>query len=179
MWNPVGLSLQDWSYVAQLVIAGAGFLAVLGAAAQVIVARTHARRERVYTYADRFNHPEIISLTASYSEFWGSKTFVDFKALGAQDRSKLLVVPNLIEEMATTYNRNLIDRDAAAEMLGVLTEALWQESGALVGAARQERHNSWIYAEWEEMQKDTARRRLAGRRKTIRRRARSRLLRGQ
>jgi hypothetical protein len=178
MWNLIGLSLKEWSYAAQLIIAGAGALAVLGAAAQVITGRNQAKRERAFAYADRFNQLEIIAITAEYADFWKTRSYAEFIKLPPEHRSRLLVVPNLIEEMAMTYNANLLDRNAAAQMVGVLAESTWTASGNLVASARQDRHNDWIYAEWEEMQKDTARRRLAGRPKIVRRRARRRLFRG-
>jgi hypothetical protein len=170
------LSLAALGNIAQIVIAGASVSALFGAVTQIAVTRANARRARAYDYADRFNQPEIISLTARYTDYWDKHSFEDFSALSRQTRSKLLVIPNLIEEVAAAYNRNLIDRNVAAQMLGLLAEAMWERSRPLVEGTRKER-DKWIYAEWEEMQKDTLQRRMAARRKTERRIARRRLLR--
>jgi hypothetical protein len=165
------LSIDAWGDIAQLAIAVTGVLAIFGAAVQIKVARSNARRARAYEYADRFNRPEMISLTARYTDYWKSHSFTDFEALSRQSKSKLLVLPNVIEEAAAAYERKLIDRDVAAQMLGVLVEVMWKCSHALVAGARADRHDDWIYAEWEAMQKDTFKRRMRARKKTRRRRA--------
>jgi hypothetical protein len=82
-----------------------------------------------------------------------------------------LIVPNLIEEVAAAYVRGLIDRDVAAQMMGVLVEYTWKVSQPLVKGAQKER-DEWTYGEWKAMQEDTLARRVRGRGKTKRQRAR-------
>ncbi len=174
----LALSLTGWADIAQLVIAIAGGLALGFAAVQVGISRTHARRARVYDYADRFNQPEILKAGAVYRDYWESHSHKDFKALDRAARLELLMLPNLIEEVAFLYNRKLLDRNVAAELLGVYVERLWVVSHPLVFDERRERNHPGLYSEWEEMQRDTPSRQLAGIRRAKRRRARRMLLRG-
>jgi hypothetical protein len=133
------LSLDGWGDIAQFVIAIAALLALLGAVAQVKAVRSTARRARAYEYSDRFNRPETILMSARYTEFWEHNSYEDFAALPREDRSEWLVLPNLIEEAAAMYNRNLVDRDVTAEVLGPLAEAMWTRSIPLVVGSRKSR----------------------------------------
>lgn len=173
------LALYAWADVAQFVIAIAGGLALLGAAAQVRLSRANARRARVYEYADRFNEREMLRLSALYIDAWKNSSYEEFKALDRADRSESLMLPNLIEEVAFLYNRKLLDRDVAAEILGIYVERLWSVSIPLVTELRREKNNPSVYAEWEEMQRDTPTRQLKAVRKAERRRAWRRLRRGE
>jgi hypothetical protein len=168
---PAALSLDGWVAIATFVLAGASVLALGGAALQILIVRATARRDRAYDYADRFNQPDIIALTARHAEYWESHTFAEFKLLSGRQRSELLIVPNLIEEVAAAYVRGLIDRDVAAQMMGVLVEYTWKVSQPLVKGAQKER-DEWTYGEWKAMQEDTLARRVRGRGKTKRQRAR-------
>jgi hypothetical protein len=170
------LSLDGWGDIAQFVIAIAALLALLGAVAQVKAVRSTARRARAYEYSDRFNRPETILMSARYTDYWEHNTYEDFAALTRENRSKWLVLPNLIEEVAAMYNRNLVDRDITAEVLGPLAEAMWRRSIPLVVGSRKSRKDRWVYAEWEQMQKDTLRRRSDARRRRQRGPALRRLL---
>jgi len=62
---------------------------------------------------------------------------------------------NLIEEVAFLYNRNLLDRDVAADILGAYVERLWGVSGSLVTEVRAKEGRPTFFSEWEEMQADT------------------------
>src|SRR6202035_6124642 len=145
MPDPVSsLSLDAWGDIAQFVIGIAGVLALLGAAAQLRSSRANARRARVYEYSDRFNQPEMIRLTARYTDYWEKHSYEDFRHLDRPIRAQWLVLPNFIEEVAALYNRNLLDRDVAAEVLGMYVEDLWASSLPLVTGQRTQRNNPWI-----------------------------------
>jgi hypothetical protein len=62
--------------------------------------------------------------------------------------------------VAAAYVRGLIDRDVAAQMMGVLVENTWQVSQPLVQGAQAER-DEWTYGEWKAMQEDAMPRRVA------------------
>jgi hypothetical protein len=163
------LSLSAWGDIAQFGIVIAGICALIGAVIQIKVMRSHARRARVYAYSDRFNQPEMIALSARYTDYWETHTYSDFMARDREGRSEWLVLANFIEEVAGLYNRKLLDRDIAAQVLGVYVEVLWKCSLPLVTGARQERKDGWLFVDWEQMQADTLTRRMAARRKTERR----------
>lgn len=160
------LSLNGWGDIAQFVIAIGGVLALIGAFAQLRLSRANARRGRVYEYADRFNDPSLLRASADYRKYWKDHTYADFDSLDLADQLPSLMLPNLIEEVAVLYNRNLLDRNLAAQLLGIYVEVLWQASVPLVGEVRQKEDRSTIYSEWEEMQDDTPGRRTKANRKT-------------
>jgi hypothetical protein len=173
------LSLDGWGDIAQFVIAIGGVLALAGAFGQLRLSRANARRGRVYEYADRFNDPVLLRAAARYREYWRNNTYADFDFLDLGDQLECLMLPNLIEEVAVLYNRNLLDRNLAAQLLGVYVEVLWQASIPLVSEVRQQENRSTIYSEWEEMQDYTPSRRAKANRKTERRRARRKPFRGR
>ncbi len=70
------------------------------------------------------------------------------------------MLPNIIEEVAFLYNRRLLDRGVASEILGVDVESLWIVGQPLIKGERGFRERPSIYCEWEEMQEDTPRQRL-------------------
>jgi hypothetical protein len=149
------LSLDGWGAIAQFVIAVAAVIALLGAFAQLRLARANARRSRVYEYVDRFNETKTLRASAKYRLYWKDHTYEDFNALPLPDQLVCMMLPNLIEEVAFLYNRNLLDRNVAAELLGVYVERLWEASIPLVDEARADEVRPTLFTEWEEMQRDT------------------------
>jgi len=174
---PAGLTLVQWSYVAQVVIAVSAALALVGAAAQLLNSRANARRVRAYEYADRFNNPEWTTRASRYRDYWGKHDYQHFKKLKRVQANELLILPNVIEEIAALYHRKLIDRDVAAEVLGLYVEELWTTSLPFVSALRAE-HGPDLFSDWEHMQRDTPVRKLKAKKKMDCRRAWHRLLRG-
>lgn len=169
------LSLNGWGDIAQFVIAITAVAALFGAFAQLRLNRASGRRGRVYEYADRFNDPDLLRASARYREYWKANTFADFSSLDLADQLEYLMLPNLIEEVATLYNRNVLDRNLAAQLLGVYVEVLWEASSPLVGEVRLEEDRATIYSEWEAMQNDTPSRRAKANDETERRRTRGKL----
>jgi len=165
------LSLHGWADIAQFVIAIAGALALIGAPAQVRHSRTNARRTRVYEYADRVNEAAILPASADFTTYWATHSYEDYKSLDLVQQLEGRMLPNLIEEIAFLYNRRLLDRNVAAEILGIYVERLWTVGLPLTLGLRQDRRPD-VYAEWEEMKRDTPRRQRRGVRRAERRRAR-------
>lgn len=149
------LSLDGWGDIAQFVIAIGGVGALIGVYLQLRLGHATSRRARVYEYADRFTKPEMLRASAEYVEYWESHTFADFDAMSLADQLEHLMMPNLIEEVAFLYNRNLLDRDVAADLLGFYVERLWNASIPLVSEVRSKENRATFYSEWEEMQADT------------------------
>jgi hypothetical protein len=174
----LALSLDAWGDIAQLVLAITGGLALGGALVQLGITRSQARQARVYTYSDRFNQLEIIRLCARYTDFWETHSYEEYRALPRPERAEWLVLPNFLEEVAALYNRKLLDRDVAADVLGMYVEDLWTVSLPLVTGERIKRNDPTIFSEWEEMQRDTPSRQMGTNRRNERRRARRKLLRG-
>lgn len=180
MAGPISaLSLDAWGNISQLVLAITGILALVGAFIQLKSTRSQSRQARVYTYSDRFNQLEIIRLCARYTDFWETNSYAEFRALPRPARAEWLVLPNFLEEVGALYNRKLLDRDVAADVLGMYVEDLWTVSLPLVTGERINRNDPAIFSEWEEMQRDTPSRQVATNRRNQRRRARRKLLRGR
>jgi hypothetical protein len=165
------LSLDGWGSIAQLVIAVSGLVALVGAGAQLRLSRANALRSRVYEYADRFNTQEMLQRSTRYKAYWEKHSYTDFKSLDDAQQLDWLMLPNLIEEIAFLYNRKLLDRDVAAELLGVYVERLWEASQPLIGDIRQAEGRPTIFREWGQMQEDTPGRRRRAIRRDERRRA--------
>jgi hypothetical protein len=169
---------QDLANLAQVVLAGAAVLALIGALVQIRVTRAIAKRQLAYEYLHRFNSLEILKLREELREFWKQAEWDTFKALTHQERGRLLIVPNLIEELGGIYNRRRLDRDVAALALGVMVEVVWNECQGLIKGCRADR-GEWIYREWDDMRTDTRARRERAHNKIRRRRARKTLLSGK
>lgn len=172
------LSLQGAGDIAQFVIAGAALIALAGAAWQIHLARMKAKRGRVYDYADRFNDLELLAAISRYRKYWNNHDFAAFKKEPKATQQELNYIPNLIEEIAWLYNRRILDRNTAAELLGTYVERLWKVTAPHVADRRAYNNYPELYAEWEEMQRDTPRRQAKANRKANRRRARRHFFRG-
>jgi hypothetical protein len=170
------MTLAGWGNIAQMVIGGAAVLALFFASIQIHVTRLIARRSRAYEYADRFN--ERLDEFIAYQDYWSKHSFAQWLAQSRDARQRALVVPNFIEELATAYNRKLVDREVVAMYLGGAVEVLWHQSDKLVVGMRKAVGNDWLYAEWADMVPDTKRRRERIEHKFGRRRARRQLVRG-
>jgi hypothetical protein len=82
-----------------------------------------------------------------------------FDALPPAEQLGWLRLPNLIEEIAYLYNCGVLDRDVAAELVGVYVERLWASCAKLLRELRVAEGRPRVFIEWERMQADTWRRR--------------------
>jgi hypothetical protein len=89
----------------------------------------------------------------------------------------LLILANLFAEIAALYARRLLDRDVAAEVLGIYLERTWEGSHGFIRELREEK-DSTLFCDWEDMQRDTPRRRLRANRRIARQRKWRILIRG-
>jgi hypothetical protein len=151
----LGLSLDAAADIAQIGIAATAIAALIFAAAQLAHSRTLARRDRAYQYADLLKEPEMIRAVGAYQTFWFEHTFAQFRELERTERLLLNMVPNVIEGAAWLYNRELLDRDVAAELIGAFVESLWVTSEKGIFERRDHWKNPRLFAEWEEMKDDT------------------------
>jgi hypothetical protein len=174
---PAGLALDQWSDVAQCVIAVAAVLALIGAVVQIRSANRNARRVRAYEYADRFNRPEMRRSAGEWREYLEAHTYDDFKNLRWVERNERLLLANVIEEVAAMYHRRVVDRDVAAEAVGVYVEGLWEVSKTFIAEARSDKGPN-IFCDWEAMVADTPARKLKADRRIARRRLWRKLLHG-
>jgi hypothetical protein len=155
---PLAVNSQTAANVAQLFIGAALVSALLVGLYQVRVTRTLAKREVAYTYFERFTSAPIRRRIVASREFWEANDWRTFQALPRWERNQLLVVPNLIEELAHAYNRKHLDRGVAALVLGALVEDLWERWQELITEGKEWR-GQWVYCEWARMQADTRTRR--------------------
>lgn len=151
--------MAGWADIAQYVFAITGVLAVGFAYVQIRSARAAARRARVYDYADAFNRMELLRASARHNERWPRWTVVSLTALTEVEQAEWMRLPNLIEEVAYLYNRKALDRDVAAELLGVYVEKLWKSSERLIHELRLTYERPRLFVDWERMQADTWKRR--------------------
>lgn len=163
-------SYQGLANFSQAILAGVAVLALLGAAIQIRVTRGIAKRQLAYEYLKRFNSLQTLDLREELRIFWKDGTWKKFKELGPSERGRLLVIPNLIEELGALYNRRRLDRDVTALGLGLYIEVVWSECQGLILGCRGEK-GEWIYSEWDEMRADTQARRERAHRKILKRRA--------
>lgn len=174
----MALALHQWADLAQTVIGASAALAVVVAVVQIRAARSTARRERVYAYQDQFNELEFRRRSVQYREYWETHSYQDYKdGLTRLERNEMLMIPNLMEEVAALYNRKLLDRDVAAETLGVYVEGLWSSSRHYIMGLRSQ-HGPKLFCEWDEMQQNTPARKLKVDRRLARRRNWRKLMRG-
>ena len=155
-----GLSLAQWGNIAQIALAAAAIGALWFAWREIRAARDAACRQRVYDYADTFNSLDILKASARHRERWPNWTVGAFRSLPKVERSEWLRLPNLIEEVAHLYNQNALDRDIAAELLGLYAEKLWESSQKMITELRAADQNPQLYLDWERMQIDTLARRV-------------------
>jgi hypothetical protein len=156
-----GLSLAGAGDIAQIVLAGTGLVALVGAYAQIRVSHNAARRGRVYEFADMLGQQEWIDETVRCQEEFRQFTSETFNALPAAEQLGWLRLPNLVEEIAYLYNRGVLDRGVAAELVGVFIERLWASCATLLRELRVSEGRPRVFIEWERMQDDTWRRRGA------------------
>lgn len=156
---PVALSLAGWADIAQYVIAISAVVALAGAAAQLRISHHQARRERVFAYADLLNTLDNLRATAEHQERWSQWTATELNALTEGEQAEQMRLPNMVEEIACLYNRRVLDRDLAAELLGIYVEKLWKASERLIRELRDAEQRPRIFVEWEAMQAETWKRR--------------------
>jgi hypothetical protein len=175
----VGLTLDGWADIAQIVIAVSAALAVFVAVIELWRSRANARRVRAYEYSDRFNQPDMRRRAGEYREYFGDakSTYDDYMLLKRTERNELMLLPNLIEEVAALYVRKLIDRYVAAETLGPYIEELWEVTKAFAMRVRADQVPE-CFIDWESMVEDTPGRRAKANAKMARRRAWRKLVRG-
>jgi hypothetical protein len=172
------ISLSGIGDIAQVAIAAAAVFGLGGVVIQVWIGRRHLHQERVFEYSRRFNEPSFIKLTARHTDFWQAHTYAQWKTLDREDRAEWLIVANFIEEIATLYNRGLVNRSVAAQVFGSYVENLWNHSLPLIQGARSDRSDDWIFAEWEEMKNVVPTRQLKTQRKITRQRTQRKFFRG-
>lgn len=158
---PAVLSLSGWADIAQYVLAITAVVAIFGAAAQLRITHHQARRERVFAYADALNQLDLLRATVEHQDKWSKWTVDDLKKLTGLEQAEQMRLPNLVEEIAYLYNRRVLDRGVAAELLGVYVEGLWIASERLVAELRISEKRPRVFVDWEAMQADTWKRRGA------------------
>lgn len=154
-------TLQGWADFAQIILAGTAAAALIGAYAELRISRAASRRKRVFEYRDALNTPDLLQATGRHMTQWPQWTIDDFVALPPDEQLAWLRLPNIVEQFAFLYNRNMVDQRVAAEHLGVYGERLWKASEHLVRGLRTVEGRPRIFVEWERMQGDTWRRRGA------------------
>jgi hypothetical protein len=170
------MRLDALGNIAQIVIAAAAAVALVGALAQVLTARSATRTGRVYEYQDRINTVEKLAEWQDWSNYWKRHDYAAFKFQPREKQLEWYALANLMEEIAMLYDRKLLDREVASEVLGLYAELLWDVSQPFIEGVRTERNDRWVYDYWEQMQRRTKVERKRIKRRLVRRRARREIL---
>jgi hypothetical protein len=171
-----GLHLSGAGAIAQMVVAVVAFFALVVAWRQVWLARATARRERAFQYSERFSEERTILRIERYKRYWERTSYEAHTARSYGEQVEWRAFANWIEEVAAMYTRNLIDRDVAAETIGIYVEELWVPTYRNYIEAARDRTNRFLYVDWQWMQEDTQRRRAVYRERVRWRRERRELI---
>jgi hypothetical protein len=174
------LVLHTWGELGEAVLAVTAIIALGVAWFQLQAGNNTARRERVYAYQERVNAVEFRREAVRYRQYWETHSYEQYKDNATTtrlERNELLILPNLMEEIAALYNRKLLDRNVAAETLGIYVDELWTASTHFIAGLRAD-HGDKAFCEWQEMVENSPQRKLTVDRKLTRRRAWRKLFKG-
>ena len=164
---PHHLKLTDWAAVAQIALAIIALAALIAGIAQLKAARTSSRVEITYNYTERFSTLARDHLAAFYDLALipgktPSERLSTFLSWETDKQLDSLVVPNLIEEIAGMYNKNLLHKAIIREFFGVLACDLWQKNAWFIVEYRRHTDDQAFYRQWEKMLKSIGKAKEAG-----------------
>jgi hypothetical protein len=152
------LSLEDLVAISQIVLALIAALALIGAVAQALLTRSDTRQTLTYNYTHRFSDPALIPYRQKTADLLAVKEGEEdarwdvFRRMSLADQLAVLVLPNLVEELAGMYNNNLLNKKIAKDFFGFTAYRLWEEGWWFTQRAR--RTYADYYAQWEKMLRD-------------------------
>jgi hypothetical protein len=143
------------------VTAGIAFFALIGAIAQLLLARRSTHRRNAFGYFERYNSPsalpyiaEMIRLLSKSAPSENDDTRWDtWKAKKLPKRLNSVVFVNFWEELGGLYNRRLVDRKVIRMYFGAALVELWEEGAWFIKRAQKE--DPRAFEEWGKMVKNT------------------------
>jgi hypothetical protein len=161
-WPPLpdlaALSLDQWAAIAQLVLAAIALAALVGAFIQLRDSRSTTRQTLTYNFTARFSSPELLQYNQMTRDLFqlGNCTedegYERYLNRSFEDQLAVLIVPNLIEELAGMYNQGLLHRGIAKDYFGFTAQELWNEGWWFIKRFREADEN--FYAQWLLMLED-------------------------
>ncbi len=152
------LHLDQWAAIAQLVLACTAVAALLGAFLQLRDSRSTTRQTLTYNFTARFSSPELLpynQMTRDLFELGDSSEdegYERYLKRSFEDQLAVLIVPNLIEELAGMYNQGLLHKGIAKDYFGFTARELWNEGWWFIKRFRESDEN--FYAQWLLMLED-------------------------
>jgi hypothetical protein len=143
------------------VTAGIAFFALLGAIAQLLLARRSTHRRNAFGYFERYSDPSALPYIAkmiglfSESDLGESDDtrWLAWKDKGLPERLHTLVFVNFWEELGGLYNRRLVDRNVIRMYFGATLVDLWGKGAWFIKRAQEEDRRA--FEEWGKMVKNT------------------------
>ncbi|HVA19646.1 MAG TPA: hypothetical protein VMU55_05690 [Solirubrobacteraceae bacterium] len=145
--------------IAAGVTATVALLALLGTVRQL-------RQTRAHHYLQRYDEPQLLPYIVKThavikDDGTVSTRIAKWDKMSFAEQLDVLLFLNFWEELASMYNRKLVDRKIVAEWFGDAAIAYWQMAEWLVLHQRKELPEDGIYSEWETMCAHIKRRRAA------------------
>lgn len=155
-----GLKLEDWADISQIVVAVIAALALLGAVVQIMQARSAARETLTYNFTHRFSHPEFLPYHQKTNDLFdfeegegtANQQWDLYESWSVEEKVAALLVPNLIEEMAGMYNKDLLQKQIARDFFGYSALTFWRAGWWFIKRSRES--NPEYYRQWQTMLED-------------------------
>jgi hypothetical protein len=143
------------------VTAGIAFFALLGAIAQLLLARRSTHRRNAFSYFERYSDPSALPYIAEMIGLFSESVLGEdddtrwraWKDRTLPERLHTLVFVNFWEELGGLYNRRLVDRNVIRMYFGATLVALWVEGTWFIQRAQKD--DPRAFEEWGKMVKNT------------------------
>jgi hypothetical protein len=160
----LGMSSETWIAIGTVATAIVALCAFVGAIYQLYQTRRSTRETRALEFLRRYDDPDLVTsfekahiivrtkgeLSAdekrARSYWWDNLSY--------RDQFEVEIALNFWEEMATMYNRKLVDQKLIEEYFGESILDFWKKSKWLLMHIRKENEEQSVYSELEDMHKD-------------------------
>ncbi|MGA8364647.1 MAG: hypothetical protein WB709_09015 [Solirubrobacteraceae bacterium] len=162
---PLGDTLGSWSEFATAIFAG---VALFGAWFQLRQTRNAGLETRTHEYMQRYSSPELIPYQTVAHPLIGAALdpsdpeartarIEKWKGMSFEKKQEVMIVMNFWEELASMYNRKLVDRTIIHEYFAGVIYDFWEQSEWLRTFIKsQYADGAGVYNEFEEMHRDLA-----------------------
>jgi hypothetical protein len=157
---PLGAALGSWSEFATAVFAG---VALFGAWFQLRQTRNTTLETRTHEYMQRYSSPQLIPYQTVAHPLIGAELepgdrqarIETWKGMPFEEKQEVLIVMNFWEELASMYNRKLVDRTVIHEYFTEAIYDFWEKSEWLRTFIKsQHEEGARVYNEFEDMCRD-------------------------
>jgi hypothetical protein len=161
---PPAAALGPWSEFATAVFAG---VALFGAWYQLRQTRNTALETRTHEYMQRYGSPELVPYQTLAHPLIGAELkpgdrearIAMWERMSFKKKQEVLIVMNFWEELASMYNRKLVDRTVIHEYFADVIYDFWEKSEWLRTYIQSKlEEGARVYNEFEDMCRDLAER---------------------